>query len=141
MAKGETIDLTSELSIRNSFRFPIQSSASRREVLVGAAWLLVPVVGWLMNMGHRIRFVHNMQHGRPAWPAWNDPWDLMKHGGPERTGLSPVDFWNQPRLNTPWSPMDRRGRQKPRQNRLRRFLVESQVLLWFPRSRCCITVS
>ena len=74
------IDLRTPLSFRSSFLFPLQSPESRREVVIGGLWLLVPVVGWLMNMGHRIRFVHNMHHGRSAWPAWNDRVDLMWHG-------------------------------------------------------------
>ena len=74
------IDLRSPLSFRTSFRFPLQSAQSRREVLIGGLWLLVPIAGWLINMGHRIRFVHNMQHGRPIWPAFDDPWDLLRHG-------------------------------------------------------------
>jgi hypothetical protein len=43
-------------------------------------WLLVPGIGWLMNMGHRIRVVHRMHRGETPWPAWDDPLDLLKHG-------------------------------------------------------------
>lgn len=43
-------------------------------------WLLVPVVGWLINMGHRVRVVHNMHHGRAPWPAFTDVRDLLWHG-------------------------------------------------------------
>lgn len=74
------IDLRTPLSLSSSLQFPLQHAQARREVLVGAAWLLVPVVGWLMNMGHRIRMVHNLQHGRPAWPAWGAPAELLRHG-------------------------------------------------------------
>ena len=81
-------DLDTPLSVRASLWFPLQSPQSRREVLIGAAWLLVPVVGWLMNMGHRIRMVHNLQHGRPAWPAWSDPADLLKHGAITFLGMA-----------------------------------------------------
>ena len=87
MSEPATIDLTSALSVSTSFRFPLQSAQSRREVLVGAAWLLVPVVGWLMNMGHRVRFVHNMQHGLSPWPAWTDSKDLLKHGAITFAGM------------------------------------------------------
>ncbi|WP_442886964.1 hypothetical protein [Congregicoccus parvus] len=68
------------LSVRTSFRFPLQSSLARREVLIGALWLLVPIVGWLLNMGHRIMMTHRMQHGLPAWPSWRDHPALLKHG-------------------------------------------------------------
>lgn len=48
--------------------------------MIGGLWLLVPVIGWLMNMGHRVRIVHRMHHGRPVWPAWGDPGELLVHG-------------------------------------------------------------
>ncbi len=75
-----TIDLRDSLSLKNSFRFPLQSKASRRDVMIGGLWLLVPVVGWLMNMGHRVRVVHRMHHGQTPWPAWENPAELIKHG-------------------------------------------------------------
>lgn len=74
------IGLRTPLSLRTSFAFPLQTAEARREVLVGAALLLVPVVGWLLNMGHRVVMVHRMMHGQPAWPAWRQPGQLMRHG-------------------------------------------------------------
>lgn len=74
------IDLHTPLSLRTSFAFPLQTPQARREVLIGAALLLIPFVGWLLNMGHRIVMVHRMMHGLPAWPAWRDPWALLRHG-------------------------------------------------------------
>ncbi len=76
------IDLQSEFTLRNSFRFPLQHSLARRELLWGAALLiLLPGVGWLLNMGHRIQMVHQMQQGEPCWPAWKQYPQLLKHGG------------------------------------------------------------
>ena len=74
------IDLSTPLSLKASFRFPVQSPEARREVLIGALWLLVPGVGWLLNMGHRIMFVHQMHQGQPPFPAWRDHRALFKHG-------------------------------------------------------------
>lgn len=74
------IDLRTPLTLRSSFEFPLQTRESRREVLIGAALLLVPIVGWLLNMGHRVVMVHRMMHGEPAWPAWREPWQLLRHG-------------------------------------------------------------
>lgn len=74
------INLQSPLSLSHSVRFPVQSATSRRDVLIGALWLLVPGVGWLLNMGHRIMFVHRMHHGQPPFPAWGNPLQLLKHG-------------------------------------------------------------
>jgi hypothetical protein len=74
------IDLHTPLSFRTSYAFPLQNRLARREVLLGAALLLIPVVGWLLNMGHRIMMVHRMQQGLPAWPSWRDYPQLLKHG-------------------------------------------------------------
>ncbi len=76
----QNIDLHTPLSLRSSFMFPLQSAQGRREVIIGGLWLLVPGVGWLMNMGHRIMFVHQMMHGQPPSPAWDKGWSLLKHG-------------------------------------------------------------
>jgi hypothetical protein len=74
------IDLRSPLSLARAWRFPLQSRASRRDLWIGALWLLVPVVGWLMNMGHRIRVVHRLHRGEAPWPAWDAPRELLRHG-------------------------------------------------------------
>lgn len=76
----QLIDLSAPLRLATAFRFPLQSSIARREVLIGALWLFVPVVGWVLNMGHRIMMTHRMQHGLSAWPAWTDYPSLLKHG-------------------------------------------------------------
>jgi hypothetical protein len=74
------IELRTPLTLRTSFAFPLQTPQARREVLIGAALLLLPVVGWLLNMGHRVVMVHRMMRGEPAWPAWRDSWQLLRHG-------------------------------------------------------------
>jgi hypothetical protein len=76
----EPITLRAPLSLRGSFAFPLQGRQARREVLVGAALLLIPLVGWLLNMGHRVMMVHRMLHGEPAWPSWRNYGELLKHG-------------------------------------------------------------
>lgn len=81
------IDLRTPLSLRSAFAFPLQTRESRRELLQGAVLLLVPGVGWLLNMGHRIAFVHRMQHGRPAWPAWRGYGRLLRHGAVTFLGM------------------------------------------------------
>jgi hypothetical protein len=74
------IDLRTPLTLRTSFAFPLQTPEARREVLIGAALLLLPGAGWLLNMGHRVVMVHRMMRGEPAWPAWREPWQLLRHG-------------------------------------------------------------
>jgi hypothetical protein len=80
MAAHQEIDLSTPLRLPTAFRFPLQSRAARVEIVVGALWLLVPVLGWILNLGHRIVMTHRMQHGDPAWPAWHDYRALMRHG-------------------------------------------------------------
>lgn len=76
----QKIDLSCPLRLESAFRFPLQNAAARREVFVDALWLLVPFVGWVLNMGHHIEMVHRMQHGQPAWPAWNNKRQLLRDG-------------------------------------------------------------
>lgn len=94
MRDEQAITLATPLSFATSFRFPLQSSIARREVLIGALLLvLLPGVGWILNMGHRIQMVHNMQHGRPAWPAWKNPASLFRHGVVTLLGMI---YWHAP---------------------------------------------
>jgi hypothetical protein len=75
------IDLSTPLSMESSFRFPLQSADARREILWGAVLLvLLPGIGWFLNMEHRIVVVHRMQHGQRPWPAWHDYRRLFRHG-------------------------------------------------------------
>jgi hypothetical protein len=74
------IDLKSELTFINAYKFPIQTDKSRQEILWGALLLLIPFIGWILNMGHRIEMVHKMQNGQPSWPAWGDYNKILKNG-------------------------------------------------------------
>lgn len=84
---SNSVDVRQRLSIAGAFRFPLQSAASRRDVVVGGLWLLVPIVGWLMNMGHRVRVVHRMHHHQDPWPAWGRPGELLRHGAITFAGM------------------------------------------------------
>jgi len=74
------IDLRTPLNLMSAFAFPLQTRESRREVLIGAALLLLPGLGWLLNMGHRIQMVHNMQAGLSPWPSWRGYGRLLEYG-------------------------------------------------------------
>ncbi len=91
MAEGGppmTISLRGPLTLSRSMRFALQSPASRRDLWIGGLWLLVPVVGWLMNMGHRIVVVHRMHLGETPWPAWGEPRVLLRHGALTFLGMA-----------------------------------------------------
>ncbi len=84
---SQRIDLRTPRSFATAFRFPLQTPLARREVLIGAALLLLPGVGWLLNMGHRVMFVHRMMHGEEAWPSWRGWTALLKHGAITFAGM------------------------------------------------------
>ena len=48
-AEDNRIDVRQPLTLWNALRFPLQSAASRRDVVLGGLWLFVPVFGWLLN--------------------------------------------------------------------------------------------
>lgn len=87
MPDREAITLQTPLDLRSSFAFPLQSARARREVLIGAALLLIPLVGWLLNMGHRVMMVHRMLHGEAAWPSWRNYGELLRHGAVTFAGM------------------------------------------------------
>ena len=74
------IDLATPLRLRSAFAFPLQTRESQKELFIGAGLLLLPIVGWLLNMGHRVQMVHNMQTGVSPWPAWHQYPRLLKYG-------------------------------------------------------------
>jgi hypothetical protein len=83
-----SIDLSTPLTFRSAFLFPLQSPLARKEVLWGALLLCVPFVGWLLNMGHRIAMTRRMQQGLSPWPAWCDYRLLLYHGTSTFLGMA-----------------------------------------------------
>jgi Protein of unknown function (DUF4013) len=80
LVPARRIDLDTPLTLRSAFAFPLQTRESRADVLIGAALLLLPVVGWLLNMGHRVQMIHNLQTGKCPSPAWRQYGRLLKYG-------------------------------------------------------------
>ena len=74
------IDLNTQLTLRTAFAFPIQNTTARNEIIVGGLLLLLPFVGWLLNMGHRISMIHAMHNGKEPWPSWRSWRLLLTHG-------------------------------------------------------------
>lgn len=61
------------------FKFPLSTPAGRRDILFGALLLLVPFVGWILNLGHRLDVVRRLQRGegpyfRGFWPMGRTLW-------------------------------------------------------------------
>ena len=81
------IDIRTPLTFRSAFYFPVQSKLARKETLIGGLLLMIPLVGWLLNMGHRIAIVNKMQHGLTPWPSWNMWGELLRHGGITALGM------------------------------------------------------
>jgi hypothetical protein len=75
-----SIDLRTPLSRRSSFAFPLQSPLARRDIIVGGLLLLLPGIGWLLNLGHRILVVNRLLRDESPWPAWTGFADLFRHG-------------------------------------------------------------
>src|SRR4051812_11522462 len=50
----------SALTFADCFSFPLRSVEGRRDVLVGALWLLTTLPGWVLNLGHRLEVVHRL---------------------------------------------------------------------------------
>ena len=75
------IDLRSPLTVQNAFWFPLQSTASRRDLFIGGCLLWIPVLGFVLNMGYRLQMVHRLQHGQSPWPGWNRFPHMLRQGG------------------------------------------------------------
>ena len=65
----------------------------------GLLLLVLPGVGWVLNMGHRVVMVHRMQHGLPPWPAWRAYRGLLRHGAVTLGGML---YYYAPGLALAW---------------------------------------
>lgn len=74
------VSLRSPLTIKNAFLFPVQNELARHDLWVGGLIALIPVLGWLANMGHRIAMVNRFHKGIYPWPAWSHFGRLLKYG-------------------------------------------------------------
>lgn len=66
--------------LKDAFRFPLQSPESRRDLVIGGLILLIPIWGWIANLGHRIIYTHRMIHAQDPFPAWSDFRAITRHG-------------------------------------------------------------
>ena len=63
------------MDLREAFRFPLASQEARKDLLIGGTilWLL-PVVGWILNLGHRLEVVYHIFHAAPPYYRGFRPW-------------------------------------------------------------------
>ncbi|MDZ5810795.1 DUF4013 domain-containing protein [Halorubrum sp. AD140] len=59
---------------REAFRFPIANASRRRDILVGGTVLLIPPVGWILNLGHRLDVVYRLAEDSPPYFRGFKPW-------------------------------------------------------------------
>lgn len=78
--KSVEIDLHTDLSLQNSFMFPLQNKDAFKDVIIGGLLLFIPFIGWILNMGHRIMIVHLLQNNKYPWSSWYNFPNLFKHG-------------------------------------------------------------
>ncbi len=67
-------------TFKDAFRFPLATPEARRDLIIGALFLLIPVWGWIANLGHRILYTHKMIHAQNPFPAWADLRAVTRHG-------------------------------------------------------------
>lgn len=68
------------LTWRNAYRFPVQSNRARRDLVIGGLLFVVPPLGWVLNMGHRMQLMHRFHRGEALWPAWQN-WTILLRNG------------------------------------------------------------
>lgn len=66
--------MSEKLSWKACFRFPLENAEARHDVFVGACWLLLPLFGWILNLGHRLDVVYRLYHDEPPWFRGFSPW-------------------------------------------------------------------
>lgn len=67
--------LPKELTIRDAFRFPIETQEARKDVLIGGCLIMTLLIfGWILNLGNRLNVVSRFSAGdRPYFRAFR-PW-------------------------------------------------------------------
>jgi hypothetical protein len=72
---SQSVDHHLPPGILESFRFPMSSPEARHDLLVGGTVLmLLPPIGWVLNMGHRLGVVYRIYHGLPPYHPGFAPW-------------------------------------------------------------------
>ncbi len=68
--------MDNELTFQECFTFPVATHAGRRDIFVGGLLLLALIVGWILNLGHRLEVVHRLAKNDPPFFRGFTPWSL-----------------------------------------------------------------
>jgi hypothetical protein len=61
-------------TLRECFAFPLSTAQARRDVVTGALLLATFLVGWILNLGHRLEVVRRVFHDEPPYFRGFTPW-------------------------------------------------------------------
>ena len=61
------IDRGTRPTFKESFWFPIATREAQRDLIVGGTSLIIPPLGWVLNMGHRLDVVYRIYHDEPPY--------------------------------------------------------------------------
>src|SRR3954466_299946 len=59
---------------RECLMFPIATPEARRDLLVGGTVMFTLLIGWILNLGHRLDVVHRLCHGDRPYHRGFAPW-------------------------------------------------------------------
>jgi len=59
---------------RECLTFPIATPEARRDLLVGGTVMFTLLIGWILNLGHRLDVVHRLCHGDRPYHRGFAPW-------------------------------------------------------------------
>jgi hypothetical protein len=74
--------LPQQLTLRESFRFPLDTTEGRRDMVIGGFTLLLLLpFGWILNLGARLDVVHRLYTGdQPYFRGFTPWWHTFKRG-------------------------------------------------------------
>ncbi len=48
---------------------------------------MIPIYGWILNLGHRVVYTNKLINGKVPFPSWVDRAELLKHGFMTLSGM------------------------------------------------------
>jgi hypothetical protein len=63
MTSNPSTSLPQRVVLSDALAFPLRSPEARRDTLMGGAWMFLLVIGWILNLGHRLEVVGRLYRG------------------------------------------------------------------------------